>query len=129
VDDAARQASVLRDGEAMLLGPGAYLATALPGGCRPDCASRPRAGRPGVFDETRQLPAELGRVLRVQIDGVRLAVYAEFHGLVGWAASQIVFQLHFDPLHCIPPSCRLPCLRPGPEISGPASLIPSRCAV
>jgi hypothetical protein len=111
LDNAAGQSSVIGDGEAVLLRPGADLAAALPAGCRPDRAAHlPGPGRPGVLHEAAQLPAQLSGMPRVEVDRVRPAVYAEFDGLVGGAPGQVVFQLHFDPLHYVPPSQLLPCL-------------------
>jgi hypothetical protein len=108
VNDVAGQAAVFGNGEALLFGPGAYLTAALPAGCGSDRAPRPQPNRPGVLDEPRQLPAEFGCVSGVEVDRVDLPVYAELDGLIGRAARQIVFQLYFDPLHCLPPSCSLP---------------------
>jgi hypothetical protein len=63
LDDAAGQPTVRRDGEAVQLGPGTYLAAALAACCRPDADARaPRIRGPRVLSEGRELMAEFGGV-------------------------------------------------------------------
>jgi len=45
---------------------------------------------------------EFGRVPCVQVDFVGPAVKTELDGLIGWPASQVIFQLHVDSVHYFP---------------------------
>ncbi len=45
---------------------------------------------------------EFGRVSCVQVDFVGPAVQAEVDGLIGWPASQVIFQLHVNLVHYFP---------------------------
>ncbi len=99
---------MVRHGETPLLSPGTYVAAPLPARRRPDPGTGQLAVRlAGMIHERGKQPAELGRMPRAQVDLVVGAVHAEPDGLVRRAASEIVLQKYFDPLHYFPPSCGL----------------------
>jgi hypothetical protein len=89
--------------ETFMVGPGAYSAAALPASwCPGGHAGALAAYRSRAIDERRELLAERGSVLCIQVDFKRSAVHRERHGLVGWTAGQVVFELYFHPLHVVP---------------------------
>jgi hypothetical protein len=103
LDDMPGQPAMLGHIQAVLLGPRADLAAALPAGRGPGRDGRsPRADRPGSFHEGRQPTAEVGGVLFVQVYLECPSVQAELDGLVSRAAGQIIFKLDFKLLHCSP---------------------------
>ena len=104
-DDLPGQSPVLSDVEALCLGPQADMPAAFPAGRRPGRRVRTPRTQPGVLDEAGQLPAEVGRVLCVQIDFEGAPVNTEPDRLVSRTAGQIVLQLDIEPLHYYPPSC------------------------
>lgn len=106
---------MLSHGESLPLGPGPYLPAALPASCRSGPDPRLLRAHPAcMFHKGSKLAAELVGVPGAQIYLVVQAVQAEPHRLVGGAASQIILQAYFDPLHCIPPRNGLP-MPAGPE--------------
>jgi hypothetical protein len=67
-------------------------------------------GRPDqacVLEKTRDLMAKVGRMPGVKVDLVRAAIDAELDCLIGWAPSQVILQQYIDPLHDVPPTCRV----------------------
>jgi hypothetical protein len=116
-NDVGWQAAMFGYGESLPFGPGTYLAAPFPACCRSSPRSRPlRLRRTGVLHKRSKLAAELGGMPVAQIDLVLCAVHAKLHGLVGWAASQVVLKMYFDPLHYFPPNCALG-LAADPELS------------
>jgi hypothetical protein len=108
LDHFAGESPAFRDIEALLLRPGAYLATPFPVCQGPD--GRATMGRPDqacVVEKTRQLSAKVGGMAGIQVDLVRTAVDAELDCLVGWAASQVVLEAYIDVLHYAPPTRRV----------------------
>ncbi len=105
----AGQPPALGDIQALLFGPGTYLATALPACQRPDrSASMRRADQACVLEKTRELPAKLGGMPGIEVDLVSAAIDAELDCLVSWAASEVILQPYIDPLHYAPPRNGLP---------------------
>lgn len=66
-----------------------------------------RADQARVLEKTRELPAKVGGMPGVEVNLVRAAIDAELDCLVGWAASQVILQSYIDPLHYVPPTCRV----------------------
>jgi hypothetical protein len=60
-----------------------------------------------MFHKWSELAAELAGVAGAQVYFVVHPVQAEPHGLVCRAASQIILQMHFDPLHYFPRAAKL----------------------
>jgi hypothetical protein len=108
LDDFAGESPALRDLEALLLRPGAYLATPFPVCQGPDRrATMRRPDQACVLEKTCQLPTKVGGMPGIQVDLVRAAVDAELDCLVGWAASQVVLEAYIDVLHYAPPTRRV----------------------
>lgn len=113
LDDFAGQTPAFRDVEALLLRPGAYLATACPVCQRPDWrASLGRPDQARVLEKTRELLAKVGGMPGIEVNLVRAAIDAELHCLVGWAAGQVILKSYIDPLHYAPPEAQRAVARP-----------------
>ena len=94
---AGRDAPAFANGQAVLLGPGPDITRALPASRGPPgpagrCPPRPA----GVLKVGRELLAERGGVLGIQVDLIVAALEGKPHGLLGRAAGQIIFQLDGD---------------------------------
>jgi hypothetical protein len=55
-----------------------------------------------VVGEGPKPVTEFGRMSCVQVDLVGPAVHAEEDRLIGWPASQVIFQLNVDSMHYFP---------------------------
>jgi hypothetical protein len=100
---------VSSDVKALLLSPGANVATALPAGRGPDLNSgAATVNPPGVLDKRCQPAPKIGRMLGAQIKLVRRAFQRELNRLVGRAAGQVVLELYLKPLHRLPPKSEWP---------------------
>jgi len=60
-----------------------------------------------MLHKRSKLAAELAGMPGIQVYLVLGAVQTEPHGLIGGTASEIILQMHFEPLHYIPLSCEL----------------------
>jgi hypothetical protein len=60
-----------------------------------------------VLEKTRELPAKVGGMPSVEVNLVRAAIDAELDCLIGWAASQVIFQSYIHSLHYAPPTRRV----------------------
>ena len=90
---AGRNAPAVADRQAVLLRPGPDITRALPAGRGPPGpAGLCPAGLAGVLHIGRELPAERGTVLGIQVDLIIGALEGEPQGLRCRAAGQIVFQ-------------------------------------
>src|SRR5262249_21192225 len=108
VNDVARQPAMFGHGESLPLGPSTYLAAPLSASCRSDPDARPlRAHQAGMIHEWSELAAELDGMPGAQVYLVVHAFHAELHSLVGGAASEVVLQMYFHPLHYISPQLRI----------------------
>jgi hypothetical protein len=100
VNDVPWQPTMFGHSKPLPLGPGTYLPAALPARCRSGPRSLPlRAHRARMFHKRSKLAPELAGMPGAQVYFVLVPVQAEPHGLVGRAASQVILQMHFDPLH------------------------------
>src|SRR5579859_970338 len=114
---AGGDAAALADRQAMLFRPGADITRALAAGCGPPGTARLRPpGAAGVLKVGRELLAERGGVLGVQVDLIVGAVEREPDGVLGWAAGQVVFEhdAYFLSHRCLP-AVNGVCTVPWPE--------------
>jgi hypothetical protein len=116
-DDLPGQSSVGGKVEALCLSPRADLAAALTARRRSNGrASASCAVHSGAFDEPRQFPAEVSRVLGAEVDLIGPPIDAEGDRLVCGTAGEIVLELHIEALHYYPLGCELLAGR-GPAMS------------
>jgi hypothetical protein len=99
LDDVGSDAPAVADRDAMLFGPGpdGPAAPADGRGARRAAVALPRRGPTGMIDERRELAAERGGVVAIQIDLIVGAGKAEPQGLVGRTAVEIIFQSDSGP--------------------------------
>jgi hypothetical protein len=91
VNDIAGQPAVFGHIEPLSLGPGTYLPAALAARCRSGPRPLPlRANLARMFHKLSKLAPELAGMPGTQVKLVLHPVQAEPHGLVGWAASQVI---------------------------------------
>ncbi len=93
LDDVGGDAPALTDRQAVFFRPGPDITGALaaPRG-PPGAARRCPSGPAGVLSIGRELLAERGGVLGVQVDLIVGAIEREPDGLLGWAAGQVILQ-------------------------------------
>jgi hypothetical protein len=104
LDDFAGQPPAFGDVQALLLRPGAYLATAFPARQRPGRrAPVRRADQARVLEEARDLPAKLLSMPGAEVNFVGAAIDAELDCLISRAASEVILQSYIEPLHDVPP--------------------------